>query len=85
MGTKVFEIVYEANNKGKEILTERHYWTAETLQHASAFATAEAHQFDKELKSVREILVLTANITAENSKGAIEYIAEFIEKENCDA
>ena len=65
MTTKVFEVITEYSLRdSKEVITERQYVTAEenTLKAVTDYFTSHCEEYEKDLKSVREVLVLVQHI-----------------------
>ncbi|MCP5014477.1 MAG: hypothetical protein GY938_04255 [Ketobacter sp.] len=65
---KVFEVTTEyCSSDSKEIITERLYVTSNdnTLRSVVNHFTAECEQYEKELKGVREVLIIVQHIPDE--------------------
>jgi len=64
---KVFEVTIEyCREDSNEIITERQYVTSEedTLKSVTDYFTNHCYEYDKELKSVREVVTIVQHIKA---------------------
>jgi ribosomal protein S15P/S13E len=65
---KVFEVISEyCQGDSKEIITERQYVTSEsnTILAVTAYFTKHCYEYEKDLKSVREVLTIVQHIKSE--------------------
>lgn len=63
---KVFEVTIEyMHNKSNEIITEVQYVTSneDTIKSVTDYFTQHCHEYEKDLKGVREVLTIVQNIT----------------------
>ena len=68
---KVFEVITEECGEGKEIVSTVQYVTSkhDTLKSVTDYFTEFCEQYEKDLKSVREVLTISEHISLDSNRG----------------